>query len=70
EPRWSREKIEKNLFATVDPAEAAMTSLDPLSIMMYPIKKAWTLNGFSTGLNTGLSKIDIAFIRNVYSPGN
>lgn len=67
EPTWSREKIQQNLFATVDPAEAAMTNLDPTSIMMYPIKKSWTLNGFSTGLNSKLSNIDVAFIHNMYS---
>jgi len=67
EPKWSRPKIEQNLFATVNPAEAAMTRLDPNSIMMYPIKKSWTLNGFSTGLNAKLSATDVAFIHNVYS---
>jgi len=66
EPKWSREKIEKNLFATIAPEEAAMTNLDPTSIMMYPIKKSWTTNGFSTGLNATLSPIDIALIRNMY----
>ena len=65
--KWSREKIEQNVFATIDPAEAAMTTLDPTSIMMYPIKKSWTVTGFSTGLNTKLSPIDIAFIHNMYS---
>jgi serralysin len=67
EPKWSREKIDRNLFATVDPAEAAMTNLDPQSIMLYPIKKGWTLNGFSSGLNGRLSPVDLAFIRNIYS---
>lgn len=66
EPKWSREKIEQNLFATVDPAEAAMTRLDPQSIMLYPIKKSWTLDGFSSGLNTRLSPVDIAFIKTTY----
>lgn len=66
EPKWSREKIQQNLFDTIDPAEAAMTNLDPLSIMMYPIKKNWTLTGFSTGLNAKLSATDIAFIHNMY----
>jgi serralysin len=65
-PRWSHEKIEQNLFATIDPAEAAMTTLDPLSIMMYPIKKSWTYTGFSTGLNEKPSATDIAFIHNMY----
>jgi len=65
--KWPREKIEQNVFATIDPAEAAMTALDPTSIMMYPIKKSWTVTGFSTGLNAKLSPIDIAFIHNMYS---
>jgi len=67
EPKWSRDKIEQNLFATVNPTEAAMTRLDPNSIMMYPIKKSWTLNGFSTSLNAKLSATDVAFIHNIYS---
>jgi hypothetical protein len=66
EAKWSREKIERNLFETIDPAEAAITRLDPLSIMMYPIKKSWTLDGFSTGLNGKLSPTDIAFISMIY----
>jgi len=65
--KWSQEKIQRNLFDTIDPAEAAMTNLDPNSIMMYPIKKSWTLSGFSTGLNAKLSPTDIAFIHNMYS---
>jgi serralysin len=43
-----------------------MTTLDSKSIMLYPIKKSWTLDGFSSGLNTTLSPIDIAFIRMMY----
>jgi serralysin len=65
-PRWSYEKIDHNMFDTIDPAEAAMTMLDPASIMMYPIKKSWTLDGFSTNLNTRLSPTDITFIRSIY----
>lgn len=66
EPRWSRDKIDQNLFATVDPAEAAMTNLDLQSIMLYPIKKSWTLDGFSSQLNTKLSAMDIAFVKTTY----
>jgi serralysin len=66
EPSWSREKIKRNLLDTISAAELAMTNLDPTSIMMYPIKKSWTTNGFSTGLNSKLSPTDIAFIRNIY----
>jgi hypothetical protein len=66
-PHWSYEMIDRNVFDTIEPAEAAMTAVDPRSIMMYPIKKSWTLDGFSTELNTELSPTDIAFIRNIYS---
>jgi hypothetical protein len=66
EGRWTREQIERNVFATVAPEEAALTRLDPASIMMYPIKKSWTLNGFSSSLNIKLSPVDIMFIRNTY----
>jgi len=65
-PAWSYDKIDRNIFDTIEPAEAAMTSLDPQSIMMYPLKKSWTLDGFSTNLNTKLSPTDITFIRNIY----
>lgn len=65
--KWPCEKVQRNVFDTIDAAEAAMTSLDPASIMMYPIKKSWTTNGFSTTLNAQLSPTDIAFIRNMYS---
>lgn len=65
--RWSLEKIRENVTNTVDAATASMTRLDPTSIMMYPIKKSWTLNGFSTGLNSKLSATDVAFIHNIYS---
>jgi hypothetical protein len=66
-PRWSYDKIDQNVFDTIKEAEAAMTLLDPQSIMMYPIKKSWTLNGFSTELNTKLSPKDIQFIQTIYS---
>ena len=35
--------------------------------MMYPIPATWTTDGFSIGLNAGLSEQDRAFIREQYS---
>jgi serralysin len=67
QPRWSKAMIDKNVFATIAVEEAAIRMLNPTSIMMYPIKKSWTLDGFSTALNATLSRTDIAFIRNMYS---
>jgi serralysin len=40
--------------------------VDALSIMMYPIPKSWTTDGFSAGLNSALTDTDRALIRSVY----
>lgn len=66
EPRWSKERIEQNIFATVSDEALAMSHFDPTSIMAYPIKESWTQNRVSIGLNARLSAKDIAFIRNIY----
>jgi len=34
--------------------------------MMYPIPASWTTDGFSVGLNTGLSTTDKTFIAEAY----
>ena len=34
--------------------------------MMYPIPKAWTVDGFSSGLNATLSSGDKRLIKKVY----
>lgn len=66
---WSDQTIENNIFRTFEINELELTNLDKESIMMYPIPAKWTLDGFSTVLNTKLSQTDINFIRIAY-PGN
>lgn len=63
---WSREDIDHNLFEPYSRRETNYTQTDTASIMMYPIKKSWTLNGFSVGLNGKLSPTDERFIRQQY----
>jgi hypothetical protein len=63
---WDLEKIEFNMFRTFDKAETNFTKTDPASIMMYPIPKTWTEDGFSVGENTQLSDTDKKFIRQQY----
>jgi hypothetical protein len=63
---WDDATIEHNMFRRYDPAQVSSTPTDPLSIMMYPIPAAWTTDGFSTGLNAGLSDTDRTFIRAAY----
>lgn len=63
---WDRATIDANVFDPVAAQKAAATSFDEDSIMVYPIKSSWTLDGFSSNLNTQLSPTDILFIGNVY----
>lgn len=63
---WSEATIENNMFRYYPPTDVIATDVDDHSIMMYPIPKAWTLNGFSAGLNGELSENDKTLIRTVY----
>ena len=65
---WDLEKIEHNMFRPIEKNETNFTSLDPKSIMMYPLPAKWTTNGFSVGLNGDLSETDKTFIRQQYPP--
>ena len=64
---WPPDVIELNMFQPYSAQETNFSKLDPNSIMMYPIPKTWTTDGFSIGLNAGLSEQDRAFIREQYS---
>jgi hypothetical protein len=64
---WSVEQIEFNVLNPASPEDVNATTLDPTSIMMYPIPASWTQNGFSTGLNSDLSDTDRKFIRKQYT---
>jgi len=63
---WNLATINTNMFAKYDLASVIATPVDQDSIMMYPIPSSWTLDGFSAGLNSGLSPQDKDLIRKVY----
>ena len=63
---WDLQTIEHNIFQQYDPATLSSTPTDAQSIMMYPIPARWTTDGFSAGLNRGLSETDQQFIRTAY----
>jgi serralysin len=63
---WNATTIENNMFHHYPVTELIPTDVDPKSIMMYPIPKAWTLDGFSADLNGELSDVDKNLIRSVY----
>jgi hypothetical protein len=64
--KWTKAQVDRNMFKKYDAAELESTETDPSSIMMYPIPKAWTLDGFSAGFNTALSATDKKFIKENY----
>ena len=64
---WSKADVDRNLFKLYDDKLTVHTDVDPKSIMMYPIPKAFTLDGFEVGLNTTLSATDIAYIKQQYA---
>jgi serralysin len=63
---WDEATIENNMFHFYPPTDVLATDVDAASIMMYPIPRAWTVDGFSAGLNGELSENDKNLIRNVY----
>ncbi len=63
---WDVQTIRHNVLDRYDPNKVTATAVDKDSIMMYPIPKSWTLDGFSSGLNEDLSAIDKDFIRECY----
>jgi hypothetical protein len=63
---WPLETIEFNMFQRNSLSEVTATTVDKDSIMMYVIPSSWTLDGFSSDLNSELSAQDKEFIRTVY----
>lgn len=61
---WKPETIENNMFRQY--SDVSATHVDATSIMMYPIPKSWTEDGFSAGLNASLSASDKQKTSEVY----
>jgi predicted Zn-dependent protease len=65
---WTKEMVDINIFKKYDINITNYTNFDNKSIMLYPIDKTLTTNGYSVGWNTTLSPTDISFIQKIY-PG-
>lgn len=66
EQGWTPATIDHNLFERYAADQTQFSSFDRESIMLYPIRKTWTLDGFAVGWNRTLSAMDKAFIRTIY----
>ena len=63
---WSNAEVDHNIFETYAEDITVHTQVDPASIMMYPIPRSLTRDGFEVGWNTQLSPVDKEFIRKAY----
>lgn len=63
---WNAATIENNMFRRYDKKAVIASPTDPKSIMMYPIPKSWTTDGFTAGMNSVLSPTDVDIIRQAY----
>jgi serralysin len=63
---WTLDVINHNMFEPYEKSETNFITLDPSSIMMYPIPPSWTQDGSTVGLNSDLSPIDRKFIHAQY----
>jgi hypothetical protein len=63
---WPEEQIEFNMFKAYAKKDTNFGKFDKDSIMLYPIPKSWTTDGFSVGFNNDLSKNDKLFISQQY----
>jgi serralysin len=65
-PPWSREKVDRNIFAVYDATTTNYTAYDMRSIMHYPIPEELTVGDYATPWNTSLSPTDSAFLKTMY----
>ncbi len=66
--KWSKDKVDYNVFKRYSERLTQYTEFDPESIMAYPIPARWTTDGFSVERGSELSETDKKFIGAVY-PG-
>ncbi|EJL65244.1 M12 family metallopeptidase [Flavobacterium sp. CF136] len=65
-PPWDKNKVDHNIFNKFTSATVSNSVFDPNSIMLYPIPKQFTTDGFSVGMNEVLSESDKNFIAKCY----
>lgn len=63
---WSKEDVDRNLFSRYSKSITQFSKFDTKSIMLYPIPKALTTNGYEVRASSTLSETDKAFMRSIY----
>lgn len=63
---WDKAEVDYNVFYRYEVGTTNHSAFDPESIMVYPILKEFTLDGFAIPWRTGLSATDKQWIAQVY----
>lgn len=64
---YTKERVDRQVLNTYDKNLITSTgAVDPRSIMLYPVPKELTTDGFEAGWNSELSEKDKQFIRTLY----
>lgn len=63
---WTEEDVDVNIFEKYKSTQLLSTTFDPLSIMLYEVPAALTLDRYSTKLNSTLSEKDKLLIKTIY----
>jgi hypothetical protein len=64
---WDIGTIDNNVFAKFDASDVVTTPYDDVSVMIYPIRTSWTMDGKSITPSSKLSPGDAGTIRRLYS---
>ena len=64
--KWSRSEVDDYVLGKYLGTVTQFSKFDPKSVMVYPIPKELTIDGFEAGSNDKLSSTDKDFIRTTY----
>jgi hypothetical protein len=64
--KWDKPYVDKWVFEKFDASKEVITDFDPSSVMIYPIRKSWTIDGKTIEIPSELSDGDIKTIRKLY----
>jgi hypothetical protein len=65
---WTEAMVESNIFTRLgsDYACVGDPDMNPASIMLYPVPRHWTQNGFTSGTNAEVSSRDYRCLSGIY----
>lgn len=63
---WPRKRVDSNLFSRYGKDVTQFSEFDTKSIMLYPVPKALTTNGYEVKSSAHLSATDKAFVASIY----